>query len=338
MRIVAALVGFVGVGLVSFAGTPASAKTKKLAPLVDESADGTLATLTSDGRWRATADCTVTLVCRPDEAPSDSNEWLNACTADVRVQKNGKTIAKQKDGQLDINWKAVGGNNGSLSLALFPVGELQLVMITQTVREGDESSRATTTEQLLIVDGDVLREVFRHDALTENEPGPDGPESERTKTTETLTVGKMGAKNIPELVVTSQTDRDKPEKTTLVWDGKSYAVKAVVLPPPAPLVDEKTGKSIEAQLGKIFAGQPLDASAVVGLSPPALNLLRNAIFARHGRPFKRPELQAFFYAPRPKTPSPLLPRTVNPKFSDALLDANDKRNLSVLQAAEKKRP
>lgn len=337
MRCIARIGTALGVlGIVSSGGLDTAHAAKRLAPLVDESVEANLASLDASGKWKAVPDCTVKLLCRPDSTPSPNNDWRNACTAEMKVVRNGKTIATQIDSRLEIDFRAVGGNSGSLALSVFDVGDLQLVVVTQRKREGDEASTATTTEQLLMIDGDILREVYRHDAVTENEPGPDGPDSERTKTTETIEVGKTKKGAVPELVVTTQTNDGKPQKQTLVWDGKRYIDKPVVLPPPAAVVDPVSGKSIEPQLKKALGGEALSPVDLAGLSLPALNLLRNALFARHGRAFKRPELQAFFYATRaPDRASKLLPRKVDPSFQESMLDAADKQNLAALQTAEK---
>jgi serine/threonine-protein kinase len=55
--------------------------------------------------------------------------------------------------------------------------------------------------------------------------------------------------------------------------------------------------------GKVIGGTALAESDLTGLSPYELQLLRNAVFARHGRTFKTPELQRYFdsrswYSPR----------------------------------------
>lgn len=329
---VALVVGLLGWGI----ATRAAHAAKKLAPLVDESVDATLASVDANGKWKAVADCTATLLCRPDATPSGDNEWRNYCLAELKVVRNGRTIARQKDDRLAIDFRMVGGNNGSLALSVFDAGDMRLLVVTQSMRDGDESSMSSTTEQLLVLDGDTIREVYRHDAVTENDPGPDGPDSERTKTTETIELGKTRKGAVPELVVTTQTNDDKPQRQTLVWDGKRYIDKPVVLPPPAAVVDPVSQKSIEPQLGKAFRGETLSPVDLAGLSPAALNLLRNALYARHGRPFRRPDLQAFFYGARsPERASKLLPRKIDPSFVDAMLDAADKQSLAALQAAEK---
>lgn len=331
---IAAVLSVLGIG--GSGANPSAHAAKKLAPLIEESVDATLASVDANGKWKAVTNCTATLSCRPDSTPSEHNEWRNYCLAELKVVRNGKTIAKQKDDQLAIDFRMVGGNNGSLALSLFEAGGMQLLVVTQTKRDGDESSTSSTTEQLLVLDGDAVREVYRHDATSENEPGPDGPDSERTKTTETIELGKTRKGAVPELVVTTQTNDEKPQKQTLVWDGKRYIDKPVVLPPPAPVVDPVSKQSLEPQLGKAFRGEPLSPVDLAGLSPAALNLLRNALYARHGRPFRRPDLQAFFYGARgPERASKLLPRKIDPSFGDSMMDAADKQSLAALQAAEK---
>jgi hypothetical protein len=55
--------------------------------------------------------------------------------------------------------------------------------------------------------------------------------------------------------------------------------------------------------GKIVAGYALSPADVAGLSTSELRRLRNAVYARHGRTFKSPDLQTYFnsrpwYSPR----------------------------------------
>lgn len=298
--------------------------------LADGSVTGSIVAIDEAGRWRALAETRVTLSCPRSEPPSDENQWQNRCEARVVAERNGKIIARQKSDTLGIDFRAVGGNRGSLELALLDLGEVSLVLVRQTSREGDEASKESATEQLLAIAGGELREIYRHESLTATEPGPDGS-GERERTTETLTVAKGSTLSTPSLVVTTQTLAGKPERAILIWDGKRFVDKPVVLPVPARLIDPASGKSIEAQLAKVLGGGLLSPVDLHGLSPAALGLLRNALYARHGRPFKKPELQAFFYSPRPIDRQTLtLPRQVNPAFTEALLDATDRANLKTL--------
>ncbi len=80
-----------------------------------------------------------------------------------------------------------------------------------------------------------------------------------------------------------------------------------------------------------------------------LRKLRNAVYARHGRPFKDPDLQAFFYEAKPaimkrhfkldleeRRKYRRLPLKVNPNYDDSLLTRIDKQNIQRIRAQEKK--
>lgn len=78
---------------------------------------------------------------------------------------------------------------------------------------------------------------------------------------------------------------------------------------------------------KVANGDLLTVNDLTGLSAADLKLLRNTIFARHGRLFTTPELQRYFsnkswYAPRGD-------------YSDEDLSSNDRDNRNLILAAEK---
>lgn len=105
------------------------------------------------------------------------------------------------------------------------------------------------------------------------------------------------------------------------------------------LFDPVEMASFEPLLGKVLQGESV-STADLGSSdghprytPVTLWRLRNAVFARHGRPFKHPDLQAFFYGDG-IVPSPLLPVAIDEAYSDARLTDVDRANLSVIKAAE----
>jgi serine/threonine-protein kinase len=77
---------------------------------------------------------------------------------------------------------------------------------------------------------------------------------------------------------------------------------------------------------KILAGQPVSAADLTGLPKLRLRLLRNTVYARHGRIFDSPELRVYFarqswYQPRPD-------------YKDTLLTATDKTNVETILALE----
>lgn len=68
------------------------------------------------------------------------------------------------------------------------------------------------------------------------------------------------------------------------------------------------------------------APALALLSPAQLRILRNAVYARHGRTFQAKDLNDFF------SQEPWYRK--DPAYTDARLTAQDQRNLEVIQAAE----
>ena len=104
------------------------------------------------------------------------------------------------------------------------------------------------------------------------------------------------------------------------------------------LIDADSKTSIEPLLAKVFKGELLTAESLKPLSQATLTRLRNAPFARHGRPFKSTNLHSFFYGARPKEmATPLLPLSPNPTYSDALLDDRDRANLALILAEARSR-
>lgn len=100
------------------------------------------------------------------------------------------------------------------------------------------------------------------------------------------------------------------------------------------LFDAGPMASIEPALKVVLAGKPV----TVGDEWSVLSLwkLRNAVFARHGRPFDDPDLRRFFYGPQ-AAPGPGFPlKPAEGRWSDARLTAQDKKNAALLLAAEKK--
>jgi hypothetical protein len=76
----------------------------------------------------------------------------------------------------------------------------------------------------------------------------------------------------------------------------------------------------------VVDGEVLRLLDLVGLRTNQLRLLRNAIFARHGRTFSTPQLQAYFNSRPWYRP--------HADYSDDQLSPVDKRNIKIVQAAE----
>ena len=69
-----------------------------------------------------------------------------------------------------------------------------------------------------------------------------------------------------------------------------------------------------------------------GFSLGELRILRNAVFARHGRPFKSTELDYYFYAPGSAPCG--VPFDVSQSYSDDALSGRDKLNIDELLALQ----
>lgn len=105
------------------------------------------------------------------------------------------------------------------------------------------------------------------------------------------------------------------------------------------LFDGTSMTSFEPVLAKVLRGEPIartDLQTADGyrlFSDVTLWRLRNAVFARHGRSFKHPDLQHFFHGDGAVS-TPLLPVGADASYSDDRLTATDKANLRVVQAIE----
>jgi len=80
---------------------------------------------------------------------------------------------------------------------------------------------------------------------------------------------------------------------------------------------------------KILAGVLLDSEDLDGLSPAQLRILRNTIFARYGRSFDTPALQAYFLT-RPWYRQ-------RPDYNERMLTATDRANAELIKSSEEER-
>jgi serine/threonine protein kinase len=97
--------------------------------------------------------------------------------------------------------------------------------------------------------------------------------------------------------------------------------------PPPPLTPFTGSLSVAEK--KILAGAELTGGDIEGIAPAKLRLLRNTVYAYHGRKFDSPDLQKYFsskdwYQPRDD-------------YQDSMLTASDRKNVDLLVAAEKRR-
>lgn len=88
------------------------------------------------------------------------------------------------------------------------------------------------------------------------------------------------------------------------------------------------GNPITPLLAQLLAGKRIETPPQGRYSLNALTKLRNAPYARHGRPFRSKDLHAFFYQARKGCK--ILPRKVNKAYKDSLLTATDRANIAAL--------
>ena len=114
------------------------------------------------------------------------------------------------------------------------------------------------------------------------------------------------------------------------------------------LSDGNLPDDLRPQLRLLLAGEKLPAKDIEGLGAVHLRKLRNAVYARHGRPFQDADLDAFFYEARPRIMAKefprelkrrkafkLLPLSRNPDFDDSMLTRIDEANVATIRAWEK---
>lgn len=94
-------------------------------------------------------------------------------------------------------------------------------------------------------------------------------------------------------------------------------------------IEEKNVKLIEAEEAKLrnkISTEPLTKEMIEGLFIEDLRVLRNEIYAKHGRVFKDKELQKYFAAQSWYQP--------NPDFKDENLSETESNNLAVIKEVE----
>ncbi len=93
-----------------------------------------------------------------------------------------------------------------------------------------------------------------------------------------------------------------------------------------PAVEEAASAPATPYSGRFASDPKLTDLDVAAIPASELKLLRNEIFARHGRPFTTPEMQAHFAAqPWYKA---------DPAYQDGVLTANDKANADLIASFE----
>lgn len=120
----------------------------------------------------------------------------------------------------------------------------------------------------------------------------------------------------PSLVNVSNLQNKEPESSPKPTSSQFF-------PTPTP----RSASPFQNAEAKILKGDALSQSDLTGLSPDDLRLLRNTVFARHGRLFQTPEIQRYFDGRSWYT------RRLN--YDNADLSANDQANVKLLQGADR---
>ena len=85
-------------------------------------------------------------------------------------------------------------------------------------------------------------------------------------------------------------------------------------------------ESVETRIREKMATDLISEETVSGLFVEDLRVLRNELYARHGRVFKDPKLQKYFAEQSWYQP--------NPEFKDTELNETEVKNLAIIKAAE----
>ena len=96
---------------------------------------------------------------------------------------------------------------------------------------------------------------------------------------------------------------------------------------PVELKNVKLIETVETRLREKISNEPITEEMVSGLFVEDLRVLRNEIYARHGRVFKDKELQKYFAAQPWYQP--------NPDFKDDMLNETEAKNLAIIAEVEK---
>lgn len=112
----------------------------------------------------------------------------------------------------------------------------------------------------------------------------------------------------------------------LWWMACSLGTLDAPLAAPASPPSAPASAQLPGYQGRFAADPLLTPLEVAAVPPDRLPFLRNEVFARYGRPFEKEEFHAFF------TAQPWYRE--RPDWSEALLTANDKANVALLQSFE----
>jgi len=143
------------------------------------------------------------------------------------------------------------------------------------------------------------------------------------------TIVILGGGGIIAWILLGHRQEQKHEAPTIVVVQPTAPSLPNLEPDKAPLptvIPESPDNRLEAVEKKIVQGVVISDADLSGLSRDDLRILRNVIYARHGRRFNSPELQRYFdrrpwYSPRGD-------------YKDTDLTDNDRKNLSLIQKKE----
>jgi hypothetical protein len=98
-------------------------------------------------------------------------------------------------------------------------------------------------------------------------------------------------------------------------------------PSPGPVTGGQNEEAVFARAeNKILANQRLSESEIEGLPLLRLRVLRNTVYARHGRTFRIPQIRFYFQSKSWYTP--------RPDYRDSDLTPIDRSNIRTILAAE----
>jgi serine/threonine-protein kinase len=127
-------------------------------------------------------------------------------------------------------------------------------------------------------------------------------------------------------VATNKNNRNETPQTT---PNPIPTPKPLPTAPPDDGKTSPTGVDPASAEQKILAGERISPSAIAGLPKPRLRLLRNTVYARHGRIFDSTDLRAYFNRQSWYQPSRM--------YKDSMLTATDRVNIETILAEENRR-
>jgi serine/threonine-protein kinase len=127
-------------------------------------------------------------------------------------------------------------------------------------------------------------------------------------------------------VATNKNNKNETPQTT---PNTTPAPKPLPTDPPADGKPSPPAADPAYAEQKILAGERLSSSTIAGLPKPRLRLLRNTVYARHGRIFDSTDLRAYFNRQSWYQPSQL--------YKDSMLTTTDRANIETILAEENRR-